>query len=148
MKILRTCKGFTLIESLFVLTVFLIIGGFVFLKMNAIYEQKIIDQFFRQLESDLYYAQQYAMVHQEHVNIYFNSDNHYYQANRYAFKGELFHTTYDKGITIQLMTLSQPITFYPNGSIRKGGTMFVYYHNEVYKVVFTIGKGRFRVEKL
>lgn len=123
-------------------------GSILWTNSTSIHDKKVVDQFFRQLEKDILYAQQYAMVHNEPVHIYWNRNDHYYEIERYAFKGELLKHPYDSSIDVHSMTMELPITFYPNGSIRKGGTIYIYYQDETYKIIFTIGKGRFRVEKL
>jgi len=144
----KSAKGFTLVESLIVLSIFLLLTLFTWLNGSAIHERKVIEQFFRQFQNDLYYAQQYAAVHRETVYVFVSQDDSYYRIDRAAFKGSLVQTSYNEDIVIRPTTMSLPITYYPNGSIKKGGTIFIDYKEETYKIVFTIGNGRFRVEKL
>jgi competence protein ComGD len=144
----KNSKGFTIVEMMIVLMVVTFMSSIIWYNGANIHKRKVIDQFFRQLETDILYVQQYAMVHQEQILIYWYPDQSYYEAERYAFKGELFERKYGKHIQVKATTLRFPIIFMPNGSINRGGSIFIYIDDETYKVIFTIGKGRFRVEKL
>lgn len=141
-------NGFTLIEVLIVLTVVIILGSIVWSNSSKIYERKVMDQFLRQLQHDLLFVQQYAMVHQKTVYIYWYPNQSYYEAELTALDGDLFERKYDSAIQVKSMTMKFPITYKPNGSIERGGTIYIQNQDEAYKLIFSIGKGRFRLEKL
>ena len=71
-------NGFTLIESLIVLSIFLILSLITIFFVKPQYEMTESKEFLTQLQADLFYAQQYAISHQKEVTINIMSDQHYY----------------------------------------------------------------------
>ncbi|PLR85967.1 competence protein ComG [Bacillus canaveralius] len=142
---LRNESGFTLIESLFVLSIFLVVASVLVFtnKPHYVNTQKSI--FFSELSGDLYFAQQYAIAHQEEVSVNFiPGDNYYYIRNREQI---ILKRDYPKGITVYEGTLKLRFQFQADGSIAKFGSFFVDIASNTYRVTFLIGKGRFYIEE-
>ncbi|PLR76489.1 competence protein ComG [Bacillus sp. V3-13] len=140
---LRDESGFTLIESLFVLSIFLVVA-FVLVftnKPHYVSAQKSI--FFSELSADLYFAQQYAISHQQEVTVNFiPGENYYYIRDREQI---IIERHYPKGITVYEGTLKLRFQFQADGSIAKFGSFFVDIAGVTYRVTFQIGKGRFYI---
>src|SRR3954470_572942 len=65
-------NGFTLIESLLVLSIFMIISSITVFSLKPQHTVMEDEAFLTQLKADLYYAQQYAISHQDEVSIIFS----------------------------------------------------------------------------
>ncbi|REJ25371.1 MAG: type II secretion system protein [Bacillaceae bacterium] len=141
-------SGFTVLEMLLVLSIFLLISSFIWIGATNIYREKVIDQFFVQLEKDLLYVQQHAFVNKEKIYLFWYPDKHYYEAERSGFKGELFERAYDQNIKVESGNIKFPIEYSPSGYFYQAGTIFISYDKKTYKIIFNLGRGRFRVEKL
>lgn len=113
-----------------------------------LYHTKVTDVFFNQFEKDMMYAQQYALVNEEPVYVLFETDKHQYKIEVKGPDEILLIRDYNSKVKLEAYALSNRIIFNRNGSIQKSGTMFVSYKNNNYKVIFYLGKGRFKVEQL
>lgn len=140
-------NGFTLIESILVLSIVSIMSLVLIINLVPIYHQKVIDTFLHQFEKDIMFAQQYALVNKEATSIIFVPTEYKYTIGENKISLPLIQRDYNDEINIQANNL-QLITFNSNGSIRKSGTIHLYYKNQTYKVVFYLGKGRFNIQKL
>lgn len=138
-------KGFTLLESLFVLSIFLIISSFsILLKPHDLLLEKQL--FFTQLKSDLLYAQQYAVTHQQSLFVFFGTPGHYYYIRKP--NGEVIvRREYSDKITVT--EGSQKLQFFYNsrGNLTTFGSIYIYIEDELYRMTFLIGRGRFYVVK-
>jgi len=141
-------KGFTLTEVLIVLASVTLMSTLIWINASKVYEKKVMDQFLRQLQHDLLFVQHYAMVHQKTVYLYWNTNQSYYEAKLSTFGEDLFERKYHSTINVSTLTMKFPIVYKPNGSIERGGTILIDGQNETYKLIFSIVKGRFRLEKL
>jgi competence protein ComGD len=140
-------QGFTLIESLFVLAIFLIIATVSATCFKPQYETLEIEEFLNQLQSDLFYGQQYALSHQHAISVGIYPDQHYYIL-RYTPTSKPFLTRfYSNIITISPATLSLFFDFTPSGSVNKSGSLTLLCGNKQYRLTVLIGKGRFYVVK-
>ncbi|MCM3704546.1 type II secretion system GspH family protein [Cytobacillus firmus] len=144
---MKNKAGFTLIESLFVLSIFLIIAAVtaLLLKPHFFYLEKIM--FFSQLKSDLLYAQNYAITHQTEVVIQIlPEENRYFAKERFA-ADPIFSRGYSGIIEINPGTMPLYFQYGPGGTTNKFGSFYIKADRERYKITFFIGRGRFNVEK-
>ncbi|WP_102274582.1 competence type IV pilus minor pilin ComGD [Cytobacillus massiliigabonensis] len=139
--------GFTLLESLFVLSVFLIIASisaFVFKSQFVSLEKQ---QFISQLRADLLYGQQYAMSHQVLVTVnILPEENSYYLREGYN-KGFLIKREIPEVVTIKEGSMKLFFQFKPDGNINRFGSFLIKVDKVWYRMTFLIGKGRFYVAK-
>lgn len=144
---LRNEQGFTLMESLLVLAIFMMILTISYFPLKF-HEQLLEKQmFFHQLKGDLLYAQQYALTSQKRVSFNFVTPQHYYY-----IKNDNHQTILRREYPpyIRIAAGSQPTAFYflSNGNISQFGTLYIYVEKEIYQLTFQLGRGRFYVKKL
>jgi competence protein ComGD len=144
----RNEKGFTLVEMMVVLSIVGIISSITFIHFIPVWKEKQKEQFFELFEKDILYAQIYAMSHERQVNLLFNKDNSTYYVKESGIGQTMLTRTFIKQITIEHLTLPNPITFLRNGNIQRPGKMYVYIYDKKYSVTFQLGKGRFYVTEL
>lgn len=140
-------EGFTFLEMLIVLSVFAVVSAIVWMGAINIYREKTVDLFFLQLEKDLLYIQQRALMRKETIYLFWYPDQHYYEAELSGLKGELFERRYDKNINVEPTTMKFPIEYTQNGFVNQSGSILINYNNKTYKMIFNLGRGRFRVEE-
>lgn len=140
--------GFTLIEILIVLTILSTITSLSLLQLKPVIEAKKIQSFFETLETDLLYAQNYAMSHSETVYVYFIDKEFHYKLTVGSARDEVLRRNYTNHITIPYTNLTPGIVYLSNGNLSKSGNIIFDYKGDVYKVTFLLGKGRFYVTKL
>ncbi|MDZ5471019.1 competence type IV pilus minor pilin ComGD (plasmid) [Bacillus sp. 31A1R] len=139
-------KGFTLLESIFVLSIFFIIVSLSFLLLQP--QNKALEKqlFFSRLKGDLLYVQQYAISHQESVTVNFiNNQQQYYAKN--SSQNIFLERKFSKEIKFAPGSLNLVIRFNPNGNITQFGSIYIYIKDVRYRLTFMIGKGRFYVIK-
>jgi competence protein ComGD len=142
---MKTEKGFTLIESLFVLAVFLIIISVSAVCFKQQYVRMQSEAFLNQLQSDLFFGQQYAISHQHTVSVIFFPDQHYYML-RYTPTSPPFVTRYySNNITVSPGTLTLFFDLTPSGFASKSGALSIHCGSKHYQLTVLIGKGRFYV---
>ena len=144
---IKNKEGFTLIETLFVFSIFLIIATItsILLKPQFLYLEKRM--FVSQLKSDLLYAQNYAITHQTDVAIQIVPEEKRYYAQVKFAADPIFSREYPGIIEIKEGTMPLYFQYGPGGITNKFGTFYVKTDNEQYKITFLIGRGRFYVEK-
>ncbi|MFY4776301.1 competence type IV pilus minor pilin ComGD [Metabacillus sp. RGM 3146] len=145
----RSEEGFTLIESLLVLTIFMLLSITAIVNVKPVQEHFIITQFFEQFEKDILFAQQHAIT--EHTRFYFVYSHN---AKSYSIRksgtvvNKIISRNFDSSITISNLTLPNTFSFDSQGNISDSGSLLVEYLTHKYLVKFYLGKGRFHVEKL
>lgn len=141
----RSEKGFTLVEALLVLSVFMIISSITAFSLKPQYERAEIDAFLTQFEADLFYAQQYAISHQHEITINLQFSQHYYYVRDRYDQPQIIRRTYSEKINV--IPLSQPFSFKftGDGNINKFGVWDIQCGAKMYRMTFQIGKGRFYV---
>ncbi len=141
----RSERGFTLAESLLVLSVFMIISSITAFTVKPQYEKAEVDSFLTQFQTDLYYAQQYSLAHQIETTVSIQADQHSYYIRTRFDQPLLVQRTYSN--QIKVIPLSQPLffKFTPDGNITKFGTLAIEADSKSYRMTFLIGKGRFYV---
>jgi competence protein ComGD len=141
---LKANNGFTLIESIVVLSIFSIIVSFSFLLVRP--QMFFLDQqlFFSQLKDDLFYAQQYAISNKSIVNVNIFPYSHRYYAK--DLKGKMIvDRTYSQSVTIREGSQSLYFRYNTNGNINTFGSLYIKIREKKYRFTFHIGKGRFNV---
>ncbi|MDQ0218333.1 type II secretion system protein [Peribacillus cavernae] len=144
-------RGFTLTETLVVLTIFLLLFSLASGLFPHFLKSQEIDQFLRQFSDDVYFAQSYAISHQQYIEVVIDqypgrSGEKYHVAN--VMKGKLLERNIPKDVTFTRGSMNLRILFAPNGNISTAGVWNVKTSSSSYKMTFNIGKGRFRIEKL
>ncbi|NMH74401.1 type II secretion system protein [Bacillus sp. RO2] len=145
----KTNGGYTLLESLLVISIISVLLSVTVLTLSSTQESYIGEHFNEQLSNDLLFAQQYALSSKNSVYIVFTPSENYYRIRQGTFQiNELVVREYHSSIRIDTRTMGQRITYLGNGSINKSGAIAIYVdEKELYQYVFTLGKGRFYVEK-
>ncbi|MFD2446043.1 competence type IV pilus minor pilin ComGD [Bacillus sp. CGMCC 1.16607] len=138
-------KGFTLIETLIVLSIVAIIslGSFVLIKPQK--ELIANHLFLTQFQSDLYVAQQYAIAHQIEVTVKIIPErNYYYIHERYDAK-YIVERYYLPTITFGPGSLPFMFKFLPDGNVSHFGSLNFKIGSKSYKLTIQLGKGRFYI---
>lgn len=141
-------NGYTFVEGMIVLFIVTIILGISVVPSIAIIEQKKLEYFFEQFKKDVYFAQSYAMSHDQIIVIVTDQDNHRYSIKVSGVGEVLLLRDYDTKINIQHISLQNPIIFFPNGNIKRAGKLHILYGEQTFAVVFFLGKGRFYVKEV
>lgn len=137
-------KGFTLVESLLVLSIFIIISlvtAFSLKPENLGLEEK---SFFAQLRADLLYGQQFAISHQSEVYVRFTESDGYSIIYRYDLP-PLVDRAYLNGMNAFEGTLPLAFKFLPDGNVSQFGSFEIKTCCKYYRFTVLIGKGRFYV---
>ncbi|MDH5160118.1 competence type IV pilus minor pilin ComGD [Heyndrickxia oleronia] len=146
MIVLKGSRGFTFIEVLIVLlvlTIFLLLGSASVKKMRGSIERNV---FITQLEADLYYAQSYAINRHESVLVQFYPFYNQYTALSTSDSTILFDRKLPQSIDMLSGGSLTSYTILPSGNISKFGTLRFKSDKREMKLIFYIGRGRFRFE--
>ena len=141
-------KGFTLLESLLVLSIVSIMSLVLITNIVPIHQKKVIESFLNQFEKDLMYTQQFALINGESVYLLINANQQQYDVKSIDRSTPILKRNYPSEIIIESSSLSNRIVYNSNGSIQKSGTIYIHYKKSTYKAIFYLGKGRFKIEKL
>jgi competence protein ComGD len=140
-------NGFTLLESLFVLSIFLLLTSLSLLFLSPNHTSLEKQLFFSQLKADLFLAQQYAITNQEVVLVNFDPENHFYYVKKTNGK-TLIKKEFSEKITVSEGSLKLNFRFSSSGNISSFGSIYIYIEKERYRMTFLIGEGRFYVVKV
>ncbi|WHY84702.1 competence type IV pilus minor pilin ComGD [Neobacillus novalis] len=138
-------KGFTLIESLVVLSIFMIISSVTVFSLKP--QQPMIEEeaFITQLKADLYYAQNYAISHQHEVSVVFMPSQYKYYMFLQSELPPFIVRNYSTNIYVDEGSLPLYFKFLSDGNVNKFGTIYIQTNRKNYKLTVLIGKGRFYV---
>jgi competence protein ComGD len=140
-------QGFTLIEALCVLAIFLIITLITAFSIKPQYESIECKEFLTQLQADLFHGQQFAISHQQEVSVVIMPDEHYYYIrNNFAWPPYIYRS-YSNAVSVFPGTLPLSFKFTWSGSVNKSGSFLARCGNKQYRLTFLLGKGRFYVVK-
>lgn len=143
---MKNAQGFTLIEMLVVLSAFIVLtisAAILFTPQEASLQKNL---FFSQLKSDLLYAQQYAISHQEKVTVHIMPEKNYYYIRGTNYTDDyLVKRHYSKDVSIIEGSMKLYFQYMPDGNIDSFGLTHVMIGNRTYKLMVLIGKGRFYV---
>jgi competence protein ComGD len=138
-------KGFTLIESLLVLSILFIISLITVFSVKPQYEMTISKEFLTQLQSDFFYAQQYAISHQKEVTINFISDQHYYFIRDRYDLPLVAERHYSQKVLVTPGSLPLYFKFLPGGNPNKFGSINIQCGKKHFRLTILLGMGRFYV---
>jgi competence protein ComGD len=136
-------KGFTLIESLIVLSIFLIISSITAFSIKPQFHSVNDKAFITQLKADLYYGQQFAIANQMEVKVIFYEHEHLYVL--IAGSNRIVERTHSPKIRVSQGTIQLYFKFNPNGNLDRFGSLFIRTEQKLYRLTLLIGKGRFYV---
>lgn len=136
-------SGFTLVESLIVLTVFLMMSFLSIILLKPTHTLLEKERFFSKLTSDVLFAQQYAISHQENVRVHImpENNNYYMRTNSKV----ILERNYSDVVNIKPGSLPLLFQITGNGHLNKFGYIHVEIGERVYRIMFLIGRGRFYV---
>lgn len=140
-------KGFTLIESLLVLSVFMILTSVTVFYVKPQYNRTEKEEFMAMLQSDLMYAQQYAISHQHELTVNLLGGEHYYYIRDRVDLPMVAERTFANNIKILTGSFSLYFKITPGGNVNKFGSFYVQIGDRKYQVTLMIGKGRFYVSE-
>lgn len=140
-------KGFTLIESLLVLSIFMIISSITVFSLKPQHTVMEDEAFLFQLKADLYNAQQYAISHQDEVSIAFFPTQYRYSIFLRPELPPIVNRNYSTNIYLSEGTIPLYFKYLSDGNVNKFGTLFIQTNNKKYVLTILIGKGRFYVKE-
>jgi competence protein ComGD len=140
-------SGFTLVEMLFVFSIFLVIASVSAIYIRPQYALFEKEQFYSQFKADLLYSQQYAISHQKYLVVYIRpKENHYFVLEKGTNK-RIVDREIPESITLVQGTMKWDFEIVPNGVINRFGTLFFLVDKQRYKITIQIGAGRLYVVK-
>ncbi|MDQ0231965.1 competence protein ComGD [Metabacillus malikii] len=113
-----------------------------------VYEKKKIETFFEQFEKDIQYAQAYALINKKTVTILFRGNHNQYRVEQSSLNTPILVRDYDDNIKVEGGTLNNRVSYNRNGAVNSSGTLYVTYNDSKYKIIFYLGKGRVKVDKM
>ncbi len=147
---MKNQNGFTLIEILFVLSIFLVIASVSTVLLRPQYLQVEREHFVTNLTADLLYSQQYAISQQKHLVVFIlPKENRYFVKEKLSNKF-IVERTIPKGIKVErgtLGALTVDFEFEPDGGVNRFGTIYFTVGKQRYKITLQIGMGRLYVVK-
>lgn len=140
-------NGFTFVELLLVLSIVMVVSAVSYFSLRPYNDKRHLDTFMEQLEKDLLFAQMLAMSRQETVRVSFIDDG-VYRVITATGEEIMLERHYDEDIIIFFWNtiMSKQVKFLDNGNIQVSGTVKITYKNQMYKLIFHLGKGRFHYE--
>jgi competence protein ComGD len=141
----RGQKGYTLIEMMIVLLISMILLFFATFSISPLHKSLIKSSFISQMKADLYYLQSYAINKKERVILQFYPFGGKYSGRVMGGEGLLVRNL-PEGVS-QIPNSLKSITFYPNGNTSSFGSIYYTAGDDVIKLSFQIGQGRFNVEE-
>jgi competence protein ComGD len=136
-------KGFTLIEALLVLSIFMIISGITVINLKPEIFNDEDEVFFIRLKTDLLYAQQYAISHQTDVSFYFRQEEFKYFLFDKTRPSPLLERTYSPNLKVYGGSLPLTLKFLADGNVDTFGNFYFKSKEKLYSVTVLIGRGRF-----
>ncbi|MFC7060617.1 competence type IV pilus minor pilin ComGD [Halobacillus seohaensis] len=140
-------SGFTLSEVILVLALFTSLLLLFLPFHNNLFQEIEANNYMEQLENDLLLAQQLTI--QDHPNYWMMirpQSNDYYLYD-YRQKKTLFTRTFPSSWKIQLQTLSTPVQFNSSGTLQNPGIMRITTPTKVFKITFSFGKSRVKIDE-
>ncbi|MDF2856607.1 MAG: competence protein ComG [Neobacillus sp.] len=138
-------KGFTLIESLIVLSIFLIISSVTAFSLKPQYNMVDNDAFIVQLKADLLYAQQFAISHQRDVIVNIMAEKHMYVISESNSFLRIVERRYSEKINVVPGSISLYFKFLKTGNVDRFGSLSIQTNEKKYRMTVLIGRGRFYV---
>nr|WP_284036031.1 competence type IV pilus minor pilin ComGD [Neobacillus sp. 114] len=98
-----------------------------------------------QLKADLFYAQSYAMSHQQEVSVVILPNESKYSLVLRSDQPHLLDRSYSSSFHIIEGSMPLYFKFQPDGNVNKFGSFFIETEKKTYRMTILIGKGRFYV---
>ncbi|MFH0347260.1 competence type IV pilus minor pilin ComGD [Bacillus vallismortis] len=133
--------GFTLLESLLVLSLASILLIVVFTALPPVYGNTAVRQAAWQLKNDIMLAQQTAMSSHQRTKILFQRKNY-----QLVMDDTVIERPYPTGLSIEPLTLKDRLEFNEKGHPNAGGKIRVKGH-AAYVITVYLGSGRVNVER-
>lgn len=140
-------NGFTLIESLLVLSIFMIISSITVFSLKPQYSVLEDEAFLTQLKADLYYSQQYAISHQHEVSVVILPAQYKYYMVLRPDLPPIIMRNYSTNIYLAEGSIPFYFKFLSDGNVNQFGSFLIQTKNKKYQMTFLIGKGRFYVKE-
>ncbi len=134
-------EGFTLLESLLVLSLASILLIAVFTALPPVYGNTAVRQAAWQLKNDILLAQQTAMSSHQRTKILFHRKEYQLVTDE-----TVIERSYPTGLSIELLTLKDRLEFNEKGHPNTGGKLRVKGH-AAYDITVYLGSGRVNVER-
>ncbi|MGE7912236.1 competence type IV pilus minor pilin ComGD [Lysinibacillus xylanilyticus] len=146
MDAVKSERGFTFVEMLFVLFIVMCLSTIVVKYSLKAAETRELEQFFTQIQLDIQYIQTYSMHKGEYISMKFESSSKRYIIKKDIFT-ELFERPFPKGVEVIPSSSSiYTIIYNFNGNVMTPGTVYFKTPQGTKKIVITLGRGRSRVE--
>ena len=141
-EVIRSKAGYTLIEMLLVLSVFLVIMAISIVMVPRYAEKREIESFLQQLSHDLHYAQALALHDQTLYRVNVNTSSDYYMIVQGTKR--ILTREFPDGVTFVRgsSTLNSVITAYANGALSQTGTWIFRTKHYTYEFKTLLGEGR------
>ncbi|MFX3674371.1 MAG: competence type IV pilus minor pilin ComGD [Paenisporosarcina sp.] len=139
-------RGFTLIEVLIVLSMVFVISSSVLYVSSSYIKKNSFQLFMNQFKLDVYHLQSLSISNSTYSTLVFEENGTSY-STRKSFYEPIVKREMPKGVSLSKRSSLSEISFHPNGSIEKFGTLVFDTPNGVILVRIYIGKGRMTVEE-
>ncbi|WP_411953438.1 competence type IV pilus minor pilin ComGD [Alkalibacillus sp. S2W] len=140
-------KGFTLVETLIVLSIVLTVSLMSWTTIQSIQQKQLETHIFDTFEQDIFYLQQYSTFHQKDLRLLFYPDEQRYIIYNNPFDPPIISREFNKNISFRLSSIGSQIRFKPSGTIVNPGSLFVTIDSQEYRITFPFGKARYYVTK-
>ncbi|MCE4047064.1 MULTISPECIES: competence type IV pilus minor pilin ComGD [Bacillaceae] len=140
-------SGFTLLEMLAVLSIVLVLLAVTPILLKPQSELLQERTFFTQLQTDLFYAQNYALAHQKTVYVQINPADKRYYIRGDLKTGRIVDRIYHDSIKINEDAVPIYFTITPSGNVSKFASYRISIGSKKYLFTIQIGRGRFYVKK-
>ncbi|WP_306974453.1 competence type IV pilus minor pilin ComGD [Alkalibacillus salilacus] len=144
---LLTQKGFTLVETLIVLSIVLTVTFMSWTTIQYIQQKQLETHFFDTFEQDIFFLQQYSSIYQNDPKLLFYPEEHRYIIYYNPFDPPVISREFNDNISFRLSSIGSQIRFKPSGTIVNPGSLFVTIDSQEYPITFPFGKARYYVIK-
>ena len=144
--VLKGSKGFTLIETLIVLSVATLMLSFSIITINTftVYMEK--KMFIDQIQTDLYYAHAVAVGRKETLTVRFSPSGQRYEVVLRSKGKTIIEKRLPSSIYIESSNLPS-FTITPDGTVSNFGKVTFRQNDRVFELNFSIGRGRFYIQE-
>ena len=141
-EVICSKSGYTLVETLLVLSIFLIIMVISIVTVPRYIEKREIESFLQQLSHDLHFAQALALHDQTLYRVNLNTSSDFYMITQNTKR--VLTREFPEGVTFVRgsSTLNSVITAYANGSLSQTGTWIFRTKHYTYEFKTLLGEGR------
>ncbi|MFD1705395.1 competence type IV pilus minor pilin ComGD [Siminovitchia sediminis] len=147
LKVVRSGTGFTLLETLIVLSIVSMVLLFGVITLHPVMGWVQKKMFISQLENDLYHAHAHAMNREDRVIIAFSLSEQQYTAKGES-GGLLFARKLHPSVRLTGGTLYRlQLSITPDGTVNHFGNVQFTVHDQPLELAFHIGRGRFIVKE-